>query len=83
MKIIVTGNAGFIGNQLTLRLLQEGHSVIGIDNFNSDIYDAKFKHTIPNSENFKQFQGDILDYNEFGDSSIDAIIHLATAADGA
>ena len=77
MKLIVTGNAGFIGHQLTMRLLNEGHVVIGIDNFNSDIYDAKFKKTISDSDNFIQFRGDILDYTDFGDSSVNAIIHLA------
>ena len=77
MKIIVTGNAGFIGQQLTTRLLNEGHTVIGIDNFNSDVYDAMFKKTISDSDNFIQFRGNVLDYPDFGDSSVNAIIHLA------
>jgi len=33
MKILVTGCAGFIGSSLCERLVAEGHSVIGIDNF--------------------------------------------------
>ena len=32
MRILVTGAAGFIGSQLSLRLLQEGHHVVGLDN---------------------------------------------------
>ncbi len=35
MKIIVTGAAGFIGSHLSERLVSLGHSVSGIDNFNS------------------------------------------------
>jgi UDP-glucuronate 4-epimerase len=34
-KILVTGAAGFIGFHLTRRLLGDGHSVLGVDNFNS------------------------------------------------
>ncbi len=32
MKILVTGVAGFIGSNLAVRLLDEGHEVIGVDN---------------------------------------------------
>jgi len=32
MNYIVTGCAGFIGSNLTQRLLNDGHSVVGIDN---------------------------------------------------
>jgi dTDP-glucose 4,6-dehydratase len=33
MRVLVTGCAGFIGYHLTERLLVEGHSVVGLDNF--------------------------------------------------
>ena len=42
MKLIVTGSAGFIGNNLSLRLLDRGDEVIGIDNLN-DYYDVSLK----------------------------------------
>ena len=42
MKVLVTGSAGFIGSALTLRLLERGDSVIGIDNHN-DYYDPALK----------------------------------------
>ena len=42
MKILVTGAAGFIGSALSLRLLERGDTVIGIDNHN-DYYDPTIK----------------------------------------
>ena len=42
MKIIVTGSAGFIGSMLSVKLLERGDEVVGIDNHN-DYYDPKIK----------------------------------------
>ncbi len=42
MKVLVTGTAGFIGNELAQRLLARGDEVIGIDNVN-DYYDVSLK----------------------------------------
>jgi len=42
MKILVTGAAGFIGSAVTIRLLDRGDTVIGIDNHN-DYYDPAIK----------------------------------------
>jgi len=41
-RILVTGSAGFIGSHLTLRLLQRGDTVIGLDNHNN-YYDPTLK----------------------------------------
>ena len=42
MKVLVTGSAGFIGSALTLKLLERGDNVVGIDNHN-DYYDPTLK----------------------------------------
>ena len=42
MKLLVTGSAGFIGAAITLKLLERGDVVVGIDNHN-DYYDPALK----------------------------------------
>jgi len=42
MNVLVTGAAGFIGSHLTMRLVESGHRVLGVDSFN-DHYDAAIK----------------------------------------
>ncbi|MES2625846.1 MAG: NAD-dependent epimerase [Pseudomonadota bacterium] len=42
MKILVTGSAGFIGQALSIKLLERGDEVIGVDNLN-DYYDVSLK----------------------------------------
>ena len=42
MRILVTGVAGFIGMHIAVRLLADGHEVIGMDNLN-DYYDVRLK----------------------------------------
>ena len=42
MKVLVTGAAGFIGSALSIRLLDRGDTVIGIDNHN-DYYNPALK----------------------------------------
>lgn len=42
MKVLVTGSAGFIGSALSLKLLQRGDEVLGLDCLN-DYYDVNLK----------------------------------------
>ena len=41
-NILVTGAAGFIGHRVSSMLLEDGHTVIGVDNLN-DAYDVRLK----------------------------------------
>ncbi len=61
MKILVTGTAGFIGHALTLRLLQRGDEVIGVDNLN-DYYDVRLK---------KDRLAQLTDHERFTDCRLD------------
>lgn len=87
MHILLTGVAGFIGSHLTERLLAEGHTIVGLDDFN-DFYEPARKRRnlaqVLNRDTFRLVQGDILDYpllgKLFAEDSFDAIIHLAARA---
>lgn len=79
MKILLSGNLGFIFSHVTEYLLSQGHKVIGIDALydgsNPELEDEFEKH-----ENFHQIIGDVNDiYGWLGESSndFDVIIHAA------
>jgi len=64
MRVLVTGTAGFIGNQLAISLLDRGDEVIGVDNVN-DYYDVRLKEArlerIKGRANFAEVRADIHD----------------------
>jgi UDP-glucuronate 4-epimerase len=83
MKALVTGSAGFIGSHLTERLLADGSTVVGVDNFD-DFYETKVKRSnIENcltNDNFQLIEADIRDFavmDETIASGFDIIVHLA------
>lgn len=86
-KILVTGVAGFIGNQLAIKLLSLGAEVIGIDNLN-DYYDIRLKRDrLSRLENKKRFFNYVVDVNDqvgmaeiFNKHKPDYVIHLAAQA---
>ena len=64
MKVLITGAAGFIGSALTLRLLERGDEVVGIDNHN-DYYDSQLKEDLLarhiEHENYVHIHGELAD----------------------
>lgn len=82
MKYFVTGCAGFIGSNFVDRLLQDGHTVIGYDDFSTGYH--KFLETAKQSANFTLIEGDLLDKNKLTASlsgDVNAVFHFAANAD--
>ncbi len=81
-KFLVTGCAGLIGSHLSTYLINEGHTVIGIDDLSGG-----YEDWLPNNELFKFFKINLTnaEYLEtiFRSHDFDAVYHLAAyAAEG-
>lgn len=78
---IVTGCAGFIGSNLTDRLLAQGHRVIGIDNFSTG--QRRFIEGALASSNFRLIEIDLLDLDSLKQAMAggEIVFHLAANAD--
>lgn len=87
MRILVTGAAGFIGSNLVDRLLADGHTVLGLDNFN-DFYDPLIKRRNLKKARahalFDLYEGDITDPRDvakaFQEAEPDRVVHMAAWA---
>jgi len=77
MRILLTGVAGFLGSHLTDRLIAEGHSVIGLDNFITGNKE-NLAHLAGNS-NFSFIRHDVANFI-FVPGDIDYVIHFASPA---
>ena len=75
MRILVTGGSGFIGSNLTERLLGLGHQVLVIDNFYTS--DKKNIQSLIDHPNLEVVRHDIT--NPYS-AEVDAIYHLACPA---
>jgi len=79
MKILITGAAGFLGTNLSLRLLNEGHEVIGVDNLYSG--SERNLKQLENHSRFRFVRHDIrkpLERKTIGE--VNQIYHLACPA---
>jgi nucleoside-diphosphate-sugar epimerase len=79
VKVLVAGAAGFIGSHLSRELLNQGHDVIGLDNFVTST-----GHNIQDlvaSTNFRFINCSVLDLDHgLEQEDLDLIFHLASPA---
>ncbi len=84
---MLTGGAGFIGSHYCEKLLQNGHEVVILDNFN-DYYDPNIKRRnleeVRRTGEFTLIEGDLTDAalleKIFAEHRFDAMVHLAARA---
>ncbi len=88
MKILVTGAAGFIGARVCEMLIEQGYTVMGLDNLN-DAYDVRMKEyrlrKLQVQPAFQFVRADISRQDSFdglndSDQKFEAVVHLAARA---
>lgn len=77
MRILITGAAGFLGSHLCERLLDEGHAVIGMDNFITG-NPENLAH-LANHPDFSFIRHDVANFI-FVPGKVDAVMHFASPA---
>ena len=73
MKILVTGGAGFIGTNLIKKLLNEGHDIVSIDNYNTGLVSN-------HQDGVEYINFDIRNIDDYSYWKPDMIYHLAAIA---
>ena len=81
MKILVSGSAGFIGGYLVQELLDQGHRVVGIDNYSKY---GKVAKSYDDHPNFRFVEGDAKDSPLMKDliADCDQVVALAAIIGG-
>jgi UDP-glucuronate 4-epimerase len=87
MKVLITGAAGFIGSALSIKLLNRGDRVFGVDNHNN-YYDPALKEarlsrhvSHPNYSHYRiDIENSVSVEKLFNENEFDAVVNLAAQA---
>ncbi len=77
MRVLITGGAGFLGSHLCDRFLEEGHTVIAMDNLITGSI-RNIEH-LAGHERFMFIKHDVTNYM-FVEGPVDAVLHFASPA---
>lgn len=77
MRFVISGSAGFIGSHLCDRLLADGHTVVGLDNFITG--SRRNVAHLAGHPRFLQNEANVCDPVEL-DAPVDGVMHLASLA---
>lgn len=77
MRVLITGAAGFLGSHLCDRFIQEGHTVVGMDNLLTGSMD-NIAH-LYSHDRFSFIKHDVSQYI-YVPGALDAILHFASPA---
>ncbi|MDB4534119.1 SDR family oxidoreductase [Vicingaceae bacterium] len=76
-RVLITGAAGFLGSHLCDRFINEGYSVVGMDNLITG--DLKNIGHLSSNKNFSFINHDVSEHINF-DGELDYILHFASPA---
>lgn len=78
-KVLITGGAGFIGSNLSLKLIEKGYEVTVLDNLSPQIHGeySTLYESIKDKVNF--IKGTVLSYDDWKKAleEVDVVVHLA------
>jgi len=78
-KVLITGGAGFIGSNLSLKLIEKGYAVTVLDNLSPQIHEdySPLYESIKNKVHF--IKGTVLSYDDWKNalSGVDVVVHFA------
>ena len=77
MKVLITGAAGFLGSHLAKRFLDDGHEVVGLDNFVTG--SRENAEELGGHDGFRLVEHDISKPIVFADD-LDGVLHFASPA---
>lgn len=78
-KVLITGGAGFIGSNLSLKLIEKGYEVTVLDNLSPQIHSefSPLYESVKDKVNF--IKGTVLSYDDWKKAleGVDVVVHLA------